>query len=189
MHKKIKNLGIHVPPPVCYASDKTEKSFIPPPSDILLKSPSEKKSDIVVSYSLFFPEKAKIAFEYAVNIWEHIIQSEIPIYIQADWRPDDINILGSEDPTNYYTNFKNIPHKNRFYPIAIVERITRTEITGPSSPDISSTFNENIDWYFGTDVNTLDSLYDFVTVVLHEIAHGLGFTGFFYIINDLGFMH
>jgi hypothetical protein len=183
--EKITRLNTHVPPPVCYASEKVEKSFIPPPSDMLLKSGSERKSEIIVSYSLF-PEKAITAFKFAINIWEHIVQSEIPIYMQADWRRQDENILGSAGPTNYYTNFENIPHKNRFYPIALVERITKTEITDSYQPDISATFNKEIDWYFGTDGNTPDSLYDFVTVALHEIAHGLGFTGFFYISNDLG---
>lgn len=183
--KSLTKLEIKVPPPVCYASGKIEKSYIPPPSDILLKSESEKKSDIIVDYSLF-PEKAKIAFEFAINIWEHVIQSDIPIHVQANWRSLDVGVLGSAGPTNYYTDFENIPHKNKFYPVSIVERITKTEITGASSPDIISSFNNRINWYFGTDGDTPDSLYDFATVVLHEIAHGLGFTGFFYVRNDLG---
>ncbi len=37
------------------------------------------------------------------------------------------------------------------------------------------------------DGDTPSQLYDFVTVVLHEIAHGLGFTGFFYVSNNLGY--
>lgn len=176
---------IQVPPPICYASGKVEKSFIPPPFDIRLKSVSEKKSEITVEYSLF-PEDAKQAFEYAVTIWEGIIESDIPIYIQANWRTQDANVLGSAGPSNYYSNFENTPHKNRFYPVSIVEKITRVEIAGSSYPDITATFNKDIDWYFGTDGETPDLLYDFVTVVLHEIAHGLGFTGFFFISGDLG---
>jgi hypothetical protein len=35
-------------------------------------------------------------------------------------------------------------------------------------------------------LNTPDTLYDFVTVVLHEMAHGLGFTGFFFVEELLG---
>jgi hypothetical protein len=180
-----RKLEIEVPLPVCYASNEIEKSFIPPPAFINLKSSAEKKSEIIVKYSLF-PQKAKDAFEYAVNIWEHIIESDVPIYIQANWRPQGQNTLGSAGPSDYYTDFKNIPHKNRFYPVAIVEKITKTEITGSSSPDIVATFNEDIDWYFETDGDTPELLYDFVTVVLHEITHGLGFTGFFFVSNDLG---
>ena len=35
-------------------------------------------------------------------------------------------------------------------------------------------------------MNCPDSLYDFVSVVLHEIGHGLGFFNFFYVQDDLG---
>ncbi len=181
--KKINSYRIS--PVVCYASDKVEKSFIPPPAEFLLKGGGAKKSDIIVSYSLF-PSDAKAAFEYAVGIWETIIESDIPIYIQANWRTMDTNVLGSAGPTDYYSNFKNAPHKNRFYPVSVYEKITKTQVTGAASPDINATFNKDVKWYFGTDGKTPELLYDFVTVVLHEIGHGLGFTGFFYVAGSMG---
>jgi hypothetical protein len=179
--------AIKAAPPVCYASGKVEKVAIPPSPELLnkLKSGTEKKSEIIVEYSLF-PEDAKQAFEYAVSIWENIIESPVPVYVQANWRKMGPNILGSSGPSTYYQNFENTPHENRFYPVAIAEKITKAEITGPGNPDITSTFNNSINWYFGTDLNTPDSLYDFATVVLHELAHGLGFTGFFFVSGSNG---
>lgn len=178
-------MNLQVPPVVCYASDREENSYIPPPPEFLLKSGAEKKSEIIVSYSLF-PQEAIKAFEYAIGIWESIIESEIPINIQANWRLKDKNNLGSAGPTEFYANFENAPRKNRFYPVAVAEKITKTEINAVSLADITATFNSDIQWYFGTDGQTPKGLYDFVTVVLHEIAHGLGFTGFFYVLNELG---
>ncbi|MDO8952257.1 MAG: hypothetical protein Q7U86_06495, partial [Draconibacterium sp.] len=180
-----KKRKIQVPPPVCFASNDIEKSFIPPPAEFLLKSASEKKSDIIVSYSLF-PENAKTAFEYAVSIWEQIVESDIPIYVEARWRTMDKNILGSAGPSDYYADFEFAPRRNRYYPISVVEKITKAEITGSSNPDITATFNQEVQWYFGTDGNTPALLYDFVTVVLHEIGHGLGFTGFFFVTGNVG---
>ena len=180
----IKRLETSVPPVVCYASGKVEKSFVPPPANFYLKS-VEKKSEIIVDYSLF-PQKAKDAFEYAVGIWEGIIESDVPIYVQANWRSLDKNVLGSAGPSDYYTNFKYIPHSNRFYPVAVVEKITKTEISDSLSPDIIANFNKDINWYYGTDGETPDFQYDFVSVVLHEITHGLGFTGFFFIDKNQG---
>ena len=98
---------LRVPHPVCYASENVEKSYIPPPREFLLKSNAEKKSNIVVSYSLF-PANAKEAFEYAVSIWEHIIESDIPIYVEARWRTMDNNILGSAGPSDYYADRKSV---------------------------------------------------------------------------------
>ena len=182
-----KKKSIKAKPPVCYASDEVHRVFIPPSPDMLLKlkSGTEPKSNIIVNYSLF-PEEAKKAFEYAVGLWELIIDSPIPIYIQANWRTQDENVLGSCAPADYYDNFDGAPHKNLLYPISVVEKITNQEITGASAPDINADFNKNIKWYFGTDGSTPDSLYDFVTVVMHELGHGLGFTGFFYATDSLG---
>ena len=46
--------------------------------------------------------------------------------------------------------------------------------------DIITSFNSHaaVDWYFGTDGNTPSRRRDFVSVVLHEIGHGLGFISF-----------
>lgn len=179
--------GVKIPPPICYASNEVHRVFVPPSTEMLnmLKSGTEKKSDIVVNYNLF-PEDAKQAFEYAVDLWEYIIESPVPIYVHANWKSQDQNVLGSCGPTDYYSNFDNTPMEDLYYPVALVEKITKQEITGASDPDISADFNKNISWYFGTDGNTPDSLYDFVSVVLHEMGHGLGFTGFFYVVGDSG---
>lgn len=180
-----KKQKLEIPLSICVASEELEKSYIPPPKEFLLKSGTEKKSEILVEYSLF-PDEAKIAFEYAVSIWESIIESDIPIHIRANWRSQDKNTLGSAGPAGYYSNFENAPRKNRFYPVAVAEKITKTEINSTSLPDIEATFNKDVKWYFGTDSITPDELYNFVTVVLHEIGHGLGFTGFFYISGTQG---
>ena len=173
--------------PVCYASDKVEKSFIPPPPEFFnkLKSSENPKSDIRVSYSLF-PAEAKEAFEFAVSVWEYIIDSPVPIYIQANWQTMGTNVLGSCGPSDYIKNFKNAPHKDIYYPMAVVEKLTEAEIYDENIPDMNATFNKNVKWYFGMDGKTPDSLYDFVSVVMHEIGHGLGITGFFSVEGNVG---
>ena len=174
-----------VPVTVCYASDSIERVSIPPPKDFLLKVGSEKKSEINVTYSQF-PQEAKAAFEYAIGIWETLVESEIPINVQANWRSQGGNTLGSAAPADYVTGFKNIPQEGRYYPLALAEKLARQSINPNSSADIVCTFNKDADWYFKTDQDTPAELYDFVTVVLHEIAHGLGFTGFFEVRNNKG---
>ena len=184
--KKWQKMGLKPMPPICYASDKVEKSYIPPPPEVLsmLKS-AEKKSDFVVDYILF-PQVAITAFEYAVSIWERIIESPVPIHIEARWLNKEENVLGSCAPSDYEMNFEDAPWENVYYPIAAAEKILGRELTGAGRPDMNAEFNKNIKWHFKTDGQTPDSLYDFVSVVLHEIGHGLGFTGFFYVQNNEG---
>ncbi len=183
--KKYKQ-GVKVPCPVCYASGKVERAQIPPPKDFLLKSGENATADIQVDYIGFTPE-AKNAFAYAVSIWESIIASEMPIRMKAVWSGSlDDNVLGSCGPETYYSNFKDAPFKDRYYPVAIAEKIAKQELNGASRYDMEANFSKNIDWYYGTDLNCPDTLYDFVSVVLHEIGHGLGFTGFFFVDDNVG---
>ena len=185
--KKWQKTGIQLPAPICYASDEVAHHFTSPPEDFLkrLKSSEEKTSDIIVTY-IDFPEEAETAFEYAVSIWEYQIKSTIPIYMEATWSDLETGVLGSCSPSFFYENFDSAPLKDHYYPIALVEKMEGMEISNSSSPDIYAEFSSNISWYYGTDGNTPLTQYDFVSIVLHEIAHGLGFTGFFYEHSDLG---
>jgi hypothetical protein len=186
--QKLQKKKFDVPPAVIYGSGKVEKSFIPPPHGFApgLKSAGEKKADIVVNY-IAFPENVKETFEYAVGIWETIIESTVPIYMEAVWTSLGENTLGSCAPYDeFFTNFKNIPRENIYYPVALAEKLSKQQITGPDTADINASFNKNAKWYFGTDGKTPDSLYDFVTVVLHEIGHGLGFYGFYFVSGTEG---
>ncbi|WP_321370551.1 T9SS type A sorting domain-containing protein [uncultured Draconibacterium sp.] len=180
------NQSIKVPPPVCYASGEIERARIQPPAEFLLKSAGAAKCDIIVDY-IGFSSEAQEAFEYAVTIWETIIESEMPIRMKATWSGSlDNNVLGSCGPETYYKNFKDAPFKDRYYPVAVAEKIAKQELNGESRYDMVAQFSSKIDWYLGTDMNTPDDKYDLVSVVLHEIGHGLGFTGFFFADDDIG---
>jgi len=177
---------IKIPAPVCYASGKVERANIPPPREFLMKS-GELKSDIIVEYSSNFPEEAKAAFDYAVGIWGSILESTVPIHVSANWSSTlGTNTLASCGPETYYENFKNAPLEDTYYAVAIAEKIAGEELNGLSRSDIDADFSSKINWYYGTDRNTPDDQYDFVSVVLHELTHGLGFTGFFFVQDDLG---
>ena len=162
------------------ASNKVEKSFIPVPKEFnQLKSASAKKCEIQVVF-VDFPEKAKEAFLFAASIWETQITSEVPIRILATWESFEAGILAQSMPSLHYRNFKNALIKDVYYPVALAEKLSGEELNS-GQPDIICSFNSNFPWYFGTDGNTPQTQYDLTTAAMHEITHGLGFTGF---IND-----
>lgn len=148
-----------------------------------LKSGSVNRGNIIVTY-VNFPEEAKIAFEYAISIWEQSVYSPVPINVVAKWDKLSDNMLGSGKPSLFYRNFKGTPQANVYYPIALVENITGKEYNSSTEADITCSFNKSMPWYFGTNGKTPGTQYDFVTAVLHEIGHGLGISGFF--INENG---
>ena len=180
--------GVKIPPPICYASDHSHKHHTPPPSEFLnrLKSTNDKQAVFVVDY-VGFPDSAKTAFQHAVDIWESLIYSPVSIHMLARWTSLDDGVLGSCGPYAYFQNFDAAHYKDRYYPVALVEKMEGEEVTGSEIPDMIAQFNSDFDnWYFGTDGDTPEGKYDFVSIVLHEIAHGLGFTGFFYEGGGLG---
>jgi len=179
---------IKLPPIVCYASEDSKKHYVPLSDEfrLKLKSASAKTADIKVSY-VNFPEAAKTAFQYAVDIWQTLIASDIPIHVTATWKSLSASTLGSCGPSDYYKNFNSTEKVNCYYPVALAEKMLGEEINGADNPDIEASFNKDFNnWYFGTDGNTPADKYDFVTVVLHELTHGLGFTGNFYVDRGRG---
>ena len=119
---------------------------------------------------------ARTAFQYAVEIWESELVSSIPIRIRAEWSSLEKGVLGQALWGSAYSNFGGEQHMNTFYPVALAEKIAGRELNPPGEPDIVASFNSNIEWYFGEDGKTPAGEMDLVTIVLHEIAHGLGFT-------------
>ncbi len=136
-------------------------------------------STFVVTYN-GFPDNAKAAFQLAVDIWQSIIVSPIPIRMTANWTnlgsPSRNRVtLGQASPSDYYRLYGPTQKADAFYPIALAEKIGRRELNG-NAPDIRASFNSSVtSWYLGTDGKPGPNQLDFTTVVLHEIGHGLGF--------------
>jgi len=144
--------AIKLPPSVCYASPEIHKSFVRPP--VKLKAGSLKKSNIIVDF-VGFPDSAKVAFQYAVDIWENLIYSPIPIHIQATWESLDSDILGSCGPSDYIPNFNSTQIWNCYYPIALAEKMLGQEVNSSTGYEIEASFNKKFNnWYFGIDGNT-----------------------------------
>jgi PKD repeat protein len=126
-----------------------------------------------VTYNGFSIE-AKQAFQRAIDIWSGLITSPVPINVVAYWEPLDPGVLGAAGPTTVRRNFTNAPVQGTWYPAALANALAGTDLD--ATPEIEARFSSVYNnWYLGTDGNTPLQQYDFVTVVLHELGHGLGF--------------
>jgi hypothetical protein len=172
---------------VNYISDKTNKKFIGLPEKSMLKSVGSVKTVFEIN-SENLTEDAKHALNYAVHIWEGLFYSHVPVNVLVKMESMDANVLAKSRPASFYMNFEEALHKNVYYPVALAEKLSGEDMN-PGNHDIICSFNQNLSWYFGTDGNTPETHYDFVTAVLHEIAHGLGFAGFFKDDGSKGFLN
>jgi hypothetical protein len=137
---------------------------------------SDRVANIVVSYSQGFPEEAQTALEYALDIWGQLLNSEITIWVNAEWGTLSSGVLAQAGPETLHADFPGATYGNKYFPGALANSLSVSDLS-PGQPDLNITFGGEINWYYGLDGNTPGSQYDFVTVALHEVSHGLGFIG------------
>lgn len=169
------------------ASDEIQRYYLPPPIEFYKnKQNKTNAATIIVTYTGFSAE-AQAAFQYAIDIWASLITSSVPIRVNATYTSLGSGILGSAGPSTSYTGFSNQPYANTWYPVALAEKINGDRLNLNTNPDINANFNSDFsNWYFGTDGNTPFTKYDFVSVVLHELCHGLGYVGSFSYSGGVG---
>ncbi len=125
-----------------------------------------------------WPAAAKAAFNYATAQWSALLDGMVTVNVHACWQSDlPAGVLGgaSHDWVHAF-NFNNEPIGDSWYPSALADQLNGSNTNG-AEYDIDATFSSTFSWYYGTDGNTPPGQYDFVSVVMHEIGHGLGFDG------------
>jgi Secretion system C-terminal sorting domain len=122
-----------------------------------------------------FTTTARAAFQKAVDNWSTLITSTQTIRINAQFSTLGTNILGSAG-----SNFRiglMVGSLVSWFPDALSDAALNMDVN-PGLPDINAQFSNNFpNFYFGLDGNTPADKIDFVSVVMHEIGHGLGFSG------------
>ena len=119
-------------------------------------------------------EQRLIAFEHAAQIWSARLDSNVPIRIRAQFVSLGAGVLGSAGPVSVARNFANAPLLNTWHHIALANKLAGVDLL-PASDDINANFSTNFSFYLGLDGNHGAQL-DLIAVLLHEFAHGLGFS-------------
>jgi hypothetical protein len=155
----------------------------PPPEFLANKSPG---ANFIVTYN-GFPAPAQTAFQSAVDIWETLVSSPVTIRVTANWDSLASGVLGSARAADVRRDFAGAPLSGTWYVTPLAEMLAGGDLNHPDSADIIANFNSNrSDWYFGTDGNTPPFEFDLVSVVLHELCHGLGFSGSMTVSGGMG---
>jgi hypothetical protein len=131
------------------------------------------------------------AFTYAANLWGARLQSSVTILVRAQMDPQTCTptaaVLGSAGTVTVFRDFANAPVAGTWYCQALANSRAGSDLDA-ANPDINATFNSNLNgsagclggrkWYYGYDSTPPGSDIDFISVVTHEIGHGLGFQTF-----------
>lgn len=135
-------------------------------------------------------EQRLIAFTHAANIWGATLTSSVPILINAQFTPLTCTAtgatLGSAGATQVFT-LNGVPgtKPDTLYSYALTNKLIGEEALDGRA-QINARFNSELgkpgcltgtSFYLGLDANHGANI-DFVTTLLHEMGHGLGFQTF-----------
>lgn len=170
-----------------YASDKVNRIFIPPPPEFLKKQ-GRKGGATIDFYYTGFTATAQNTIEHAASILESLLPDDVHITVAATWKSISTSgVLANSSSTGYAIGREiDALHPWAVYPVALAEKITGEPLNGDIEGDIELNVNSSVNWYYGTDGNCPTLRYDLVTVVLHELIHGLGFFDSFYVESSTG---
>lgn len=128
-------------------------------------------------------------FQTAANVWGAILQNADTIYVNSQFDPLTCTassaVLGSAGPTYIFRDFTGAAFANTWYHFALANHLAPGRMAGAPRGEINATFNSSINgsagclggasWYYGLDGNEGAGI-ELLPVVLHELAHGLGFS-------------
>ena len=135
-------------------------------------------------------EQRLIAFQYAAAQWGSLLNGSVTIRVGAQFAALSCTAttatFGSASATEILRDFMNSPQARTWYVKAEANQFAQFDLD-PAKPDIMATFNVNLGYnanclpgtffYLGLD-NQHGSSIDLVTLLLHELAHGLGLASF-----------
>lgn len=126
-----------------------------------------------VTYNAGFTPQAEAAFEYATHRWSQVLESNVPIKVHANMIPMLPGMLGITFP-NGRKDFIGAPVANTWYATSLANSLAGIELN-PGEADIDVYLNQTVTWFYDTVGTVPAGQYDFASVAMHELAHGLGF--------------
>ena len=134
----------------------------------------EKKSNFLVNFNTV-PASAREAVQAAVDTWAANFASTVPVSVNVTWsKASSEGILAAASSKNNYANFTGAPDKTLYYASALANALAGKDLD-PANPEIEITITSDAPWYLGIDGKCPPKSYDLRSVILHEMAHGLGF--------------
>lgn len=133
--------------------------------------------------------------ERAARIIGDTVVGTVPIRINAESRTDLPcsgfgGTLATGGSTFVFRNFDGAPEADTYYPVALANQLAGEDMVPANNPngdtdaDIDININRNAgvngclngDLYYGLDGDVPPGAVNFLSVVVHELIHGLGFT-------------
>ena len=143
-------------------------------------SPQGKHVNLLSTFKVTYtnvPIAEQTAVQAAIDTWSDNWSSSVPVNVVANFVPEGTSgILASASPVSFFHNFAGAPDSTLWYSSAMANALAGKDLD-PANPEISININSTMAnvFYLGTDGNCPTNQYDLESIILHEVAHGLGF--------------
>lgn len=125
------------------------------------------------------PDDVRHAFQFAGQVVSaHFEEMQVPVRVAVDWVPLEREVLAHAGPTAFYKVASPSGQQHEamvWLPKALMNQRVRYPPPDYKQPDMVLTVNSLGAWHSGLKGNVPHGHYDLVTVVIHELQHGLGF--------------
>jgi len=141
------------------------------------------------------------AYKHVVGIWDDNLDINTQVVLQASFTALNCTAtggtLGAAGTINVFRDFPGPSFPSTWYAGALANNLAGLDLNGtepdpgllepPFNDEIVTFFNanlgqegclENSSWYYGFENNPPPGAIDFISVLTHEVGHGLGFQNF-----------
>jgi hypothetical protein len=124
-----------------------------------------------------FPPEALAAWDKVNAALLRHITLVVDVEVNIEWKFIDGGFIGMGGSEGSHTDFPNAPFADTWYPRSLANQIAGTRLA--PGPDVGVDMNSDSPWdYSGNPPQALkNGVNDYVTTLMHEILHGMGFSG------------
>jgi hypothetical protein len=135
----------------------------------------DASATFVAHYAPNVPLAVRGAVEAAMSIYAQRLVARVPIEVDVEWGGGlPRNVASMTEPTAYER-----VADGSMQPVALANALAGRDLD-PAVSDMRLTLGAGIRWYTGVDGGGPSNATDMVTMVLHELTHGLGFADSFH---------
>lgn len=140
---------------------------------------SGKTSEFAISYSGSTPDYVKPPVERAVQLWSDEFRSSVRIRICFSWATNLADsTLGAATSPIFISGIESPKLRNdALYSPSMASALSEEDVLQEDTFHVKMVLNSAIDWHLDTVSPAPFNKFDVTTTVLHELTHGLFFSG------------
>ncbi len=132
-------------------------------------------TDFVLDFAGSVDSQTRKVVTTAAGIWSEALETTVPITVDVTMVSMSPGMLGAAGPTSAYFGKPSFPAPDVLYPVALANQFAGRDLD-PGAPDIEMVLSSTTTWDRSIDGTVASGAQSMLSVVVHELGHGLGHT-------------